>query len=224
MIALGVDMEQLLISQPDFGEQALEIAHLLLKTGEIDVIVVDSVASLVPKSEVDGEIGDTKMAGVSRLMSQGLRTLNPVIDNSNCLFIFTNQIRLNPGGMGNPEEPPGGRALRHYASIRLDMRRIQNDATEELSRTKIKVLKNKIGKPFKQIEVDLVWGEGFGKEGEIVDIGIELNILQKSGSWYAYGESKIGQGRNAVIQLFKDNTELMEEVKDKIMKQLYIQE
>jgi len=220
MIALDVDMEQLILSQPSHGEQALEIAHQLIKSGKVDVVVIDSVAALVPLTEINGEIGDTKMAGQGRLMSQGLRVLSPVAEHNNCLVIFTNQIRANVGGMGNPEVGCGGNALKFYASVRLDMRRIKNDKGDELSRTKIKVLKNKVGKPFAEVEIDMVWGQGFGKTGEIVDLAEEWKIIQKAGSWYSYKENKIGQGRNAVIQLLEDNPEMKNEIRELVIEKL----
>jgi len=193
----------------------------MAKTGEIDVIIVDSVAALVPKAEVEGTIGDQSVARLGRLMSQACRMLSPVLESNNCMLIFTNQIRMNPGAMGGSgEEPPGGKALRFYASVRLDMRRIKNDKNEELSRTKIKVLKNKVGKPFQEIEIDLVWGEGFGKLGEIVDLAEELGIIVLSGSWYKWpgkDAASIAQGRNAVIQLLKDNPEMKEDWEKQII-------
>lgn len=214
MSSIGINLNDMIISQPMNGEAALEIAHEMAKTGEIDVIIVDSVAALVPKAEVDGTIGDQSVARLGRLMSQACRVLSPILESNNCMLIFTNQIRMNPGAMGGSgEEPPGGKALRFYASVRLDMRRIKNDKNEELSRTKIKVLKNKVGKPFQEIEIDLVWGEGFGKLGEIVDLAEELGIIVLSGSWYKWpgkDAASIAQGRNAVIQLLKDNPEMKE--------------
>ncbi len=220
MTSVGVNLETLIISQPMSGESALEIAHEMAKTGEIGVIVVDSVAALVPKSEVEGAIGDVGVAKLGRLMSQALRMLVPVLETKDCMLLFTNQIRMNPGAMGGSgEEPPGGKALRFYASVRLDMRRIKNDKQEELSRTKIKVLKNKIGKPFQEIEVDLVWGEGFGKLGEIIDLAEELGIIVLSGSWYKHpgkDGASIAQGRNAMIQLLQDNPELKNEWETKV--------
>lgn len=221
---VGVSLNDMIISQPMDGESALEIAHQMIKTKEIDVVIVDSVASLVPRSETQGSIGDVGVAKLGRLMSQALRILTPIVEANNCLLIFTNQIRMNPGAMGGSgEEPPGGKALRFYASVRLDMRRIKNDKDEELSRTKIKVLKNKVGKPFSEIQVDLVWGEGFGKLGEIIDIAEELEIIQRNGSWYKMPGKEganLAQGRSNLIELLKDNTELKEEWENKIKKLL----
>lgn len=213
---LEVDLDKMILSQPNTGEAALEIARQLIGSGEVGVVIIDSVASLVPASEVDKDnaIGNSKMAGIGRLMSQGLRVLNPIVESNKCLLVFTNQIRMNPGAMGGSgEEPAGGRALRFYAGVRLDMRRIKNDKEEELSRTKIKVLKNKVGTAFKEIEIDLVWGEGFGKTGEIVDLAEELGIIKLSGSWYKWpgkDGASIAQGRNAMIELLKNNPEMKE--------------
>lgn len=220
--AIGVNIEKMLISQPMYAEQALEIAHQMVKTKQIDVIIVDSVASLVSNGETQGAVGDAKIAPLARIMSSACKILCPLAEVNNCLIIFTNQIRMNPGAMGGSgEEPPGGRALRHYASIRLDMRRIKNDRNEELSRTKIKVLKNKVGKPFQEIEIDLVWGEGFGKLGEIIDLAEELGIIQLSGSWYKFPGKEgatIAQGRNAMIEFLKDNPETKNEWEQRIIR------
>lgn len=222
---VGVSLEDMIISQPMNGEAALEIAHQMIKSKGIDVIVIDSVASLVPKAEVEGAIGDQSVARLARLMSQALRMLVPIAETHNCLVIFTNQIRMNPGAMGGSgEEGPGGKALRFYASVRLDLRRIKNDKDEELSRTKIKVLKNKIGKPFQEIQVDLVWGEGFGKIGEIVDIAEELGIIERNGSWYKMPGKEgtnLAQGRSNLIEVLRDNTEMKEDWTNQIMKSLY---
>lgn len=220
--SLGVNLDELILSQPLYGESAMKIAEELIKTKEVGLVAVDSVAALVPKSEVESGVGDPKMAGIARIMSQALRVINPLVEVNNVLLIFTNQIRSNPGGMV-AEEPTGGKALRFYAGVRLDMRRIKNDRNEEMSRTKIKVLKNKVGKPFSEIEIDLIWGEGFGKMGEIVDIAEELGIIVLSGSWYknpGKDGTSIAQGRNAMIQLLKDNPEMAATWKAEIISKL----
>lgn len=217
--ALKVNVEDLIISQPDYGELALEIAEKYIKTGEVGVVVIDSTAALTPKAEVESGVGDPKMAGIGRIMSQALRVLVGPVHNTNCMLIFINQIRDNVGGMV-AEKPTGGNSLKFYASVRLDLRRVKNDKAEELSRTKIKVLKNKVGTPFKEIEVDLVWGKGFGKMGEIVDIAEELEIIKRSGSWYSHGDSKIGQGRNAVIELLEANSEFATQLEMDILEKL----
>jgi recombination protein RecA len=214
--ALGVNTDNLIISQPDYGEQALEIVEKLVKTNQVGVIVVDSTAALVPKAEVETGVGDPKMAGIGRIMSQALRVLVGPINKSNCLVIFINQIRGNPGGM-TAELSTGGNALKFYAAVRLDLRRIKNDTDKGVSRTKIKVLKNKVGVPFQTIEIDVVWGEGFGKYGEIVDLAEELGIIKRAGAWYSHNDVKIGQGRDAVIQLLKDNKEFAEELEARVI-------
>lgn len=216
---LNIDIDAMLISQPDYGEQALEIAEKLIKTGEIGVVIIDSTATLVPKAEVESGVGDPKMAGVGRIMSQGLRVLSPIVHNTNTLLIFINQIRSNLGGMV-AELPTGGNSLKFYASVRLDMRRIKNDKNEELSRTKIKVMKSKVGTPFKEVEVDLVWGKGFSRMGEIVDIAEEIGMIKRSGSWYSQGDDKLGQGRNAVIELLETNPEMAEQWEKEIYSKL----
>jgi recombination protein RecA len=217
---LGVDIENLLISQPDNGEQALEITENLIRSGAIDIIVIDSVAALTPKSEIEGEMGDSKMGLQARLMSQALRKLTSTISRTGCCCIFINQLREKIGVMfGNPETTTGGNALKFYASVRLDIRRIgQIKDGENIvgNRTKVKVVKNKVAPPFKVIEFDIMYGEGISKMGEIVDLGVEHNIIKKSGSWFAYGDTKLGQGRDAVKQLLLDNPELSEEIEAKI--------
>jgi recombination protein RecA len=217
---LGVDIENLLISQPDNGEQALEITENLIRSGAIDIIVIDSVAALTPKSEIEGEMGDSKMGLQARLMSQALRKLTSTISRTGCCCIFINQLREKIGVMfGNPETTTGGNALKFYASVRLDIRRIgQIKDGENIvgNRTKVKVVKNKVAPPFKVVEFDIMYGEGISKMGEIVDMGVEQNIIKKSGSWFAYGDTKLGQGRDAVKQLLLDNPELAEELEGKI--------
>lgn len=217
---LGIDTENLLIAQPDDGEQALEIAENLIRSGAIDIIVIDSVAALVPRAEIEGEMGDSKMGLQARLMSQALRKLTGAINKTNCICIFINQLREKIGVMfGNPETTTGGNALKFYASIRLDIRRIgqiKDGVDVTGNRVRMKVVKNKVAPPFRQCEFDIVYGEGVSKEGEIVDLGSELNIVKKSGSWYSYGETKLGQGRDAVKQLLCDNPDLAEEIEIKI--------
>ncbi len=221
---LGVDTENLLISQPDNGEQALEIAENLIRSGAIDIIVIDSVAALVPKSEIEGEMGDSKMGLHARLMSQALRKLTGTISKTGCCCIFINQLREKIGVMfGNPETTTGGNALKFYASVRIDIRRIgqikEGDAVVG-NRTRVKVVKNKVAPPFRQAEFDIMYGEGISKVGEIVDLGVENNIVKKSGSWFSYGDTKLGQGRDAVKTLFNDNPDLMEEIELKIREAL----
>src|SRR6201746_698353 len=217
---LGVDVENLLISQPDNGEQALEIADNLIRSGAIDIIVIDSVAALVPKSEIEGEMGDSKMGLQARLMSQALRKLTGTISKTGCCCIFINQLRDKIGVMfGNPETTTGGNALKFYASVRLDIRRIsQIKDSDEVSgnRVKVKIVKNKVAPPFRIAEFDIMFGEGISKAGEIIDLGVEHNIIKKAGSWFSYGETRLGQGRDAVKQLLLDNPELMEELEAKI--------
>ena len=217
---LGVDVENLLISQPDNGEQALEIADNLIRSGAIDIIVIDSVAALVPKGEIEGEMGDSKMGLQARLMSQALRKLTGTISKTGCCCIFINQLRDKIGVMfGNPETTTGGNALKFYASVRLDIRRIsQIKDTDEVSgnRVKVKIVKNKVAPPFRIAEFDIMFGEGISKAGEIIDLGVDYNIIKKSGSWFSYGDARLGQGRDAVKQLLLDNPELMEELEAKI--------
>ncbi len=218
--SLGVDVDNLLISQPDNGEQALDIAEHLIRSGALDVVVIDSVAALVPRGELEGEMGDSKMGLQARLMSQALRKLTGAINKSGCICIFINQLREKIGVMfGNPETTTGGNALKFYASVRLDIRRIgQLKDKEEVvgNRTKVKVVKNKLAPPFKVVEFDIMYGLGISKVGEIVDLGVEHGILQKSGSWFAYDTTKLGQGREAVKELLLDNPELMAEIEGKI--------
>jgi len=225
-IKLGVDVNNLLISQPDDGEQALDIAEHLIRSGAIDILVIDSVAALVPRGELEGEMGESKMGLHARLMSQALRKLTGSISKTGCCCIFINQLREKIGVMfGNPEVTTGGNALKFYASVRLDIRRIgQIKDKEDVigNRTKVKVVKNKMAPPFKTTEFDLMYGEGTSKAGEIVDLGTELEILQKSGSWYAYDGTKLGQGREGVKQLLNDNPELAAEIEKRI-KDKYLQ-
>lgn len=217
---LGVDIENLLISQPDNGEQALEIADNLIRSGAIDIIVIDSVAALTPKSEIEGEMGDSKMGLQARLMSQALRKLTATISRTGCCCIFINQLREKIGVMfGNPETTTGGNALKFYSSIRLDIRRIGQIKEGEAvvgNRTRVKIVKNKVAPPFRTAEFDILYGEGISHTGEIVDMGVELGIIKKSGSWFSYGDTKLGQGRESVRQLFTDNPELAEEIESKI--------
>ncbi len=217
---LGVDIENLLISQPDDGEQALEIADNLIRSGAIDIVVIDSVAALVPKGEIEGEMGDSKMGLQARLMSQALRKLTGTINKTGCSCIFINQLREKIGVMfGNPETTTGGNALKFYSSIRLDIRRIgQIKSGDDIigNRTKVKVVKNKMAPPFKVVEFDIMYGKGVSKVGELLDIGVALNIIEKSGSWFSYNGSKLGQGRDYVKELLTDNPELADEIEDKI--------
>jgi recombination protein RecA len=221
---LGVDIENLLISQPDNGEQALEITENLIRSGAIDIIVIDSVAALTPKSEIEGEMGDSKMGLQARLMSQALRKLTATISRTGCCCIFINQLREKIGVMfGNPETTTGGNALKFYASIRLDIRRIgQIKEGDNVigNRTKVKVVKNKVAPPFRLAEFDIMYGQGISKEGEIVDLGVEHNIIKKSGSWFSYGDTKIGQGRDTVKAMLNDNPELALEIENKIREAL----
>ena len=219
---LGIDVDNLIISQPDYGEQGLEIAENLIRSGAIDIIVVDSVAALTPKSEIEGEMGDSKMGLHARLMSQALRKLTGAINKTNCTVIFINQLREKIGVMfGNPETTTGGNALKFYASVRLDIRRstqIKNSDSAVIgNKTRVKVVKNKVAPPFQMAEFDIMYGEGISKVGEIIDLGVEFNIVKKSGSWFSYGDTKLGQGRDAVKNLLKDNPELMEELEEKIV-------
>ncbi len=217
---LGVDIENLLISQPDNGEQALEIADNLIRSGAIDVIVIDSVAALVPKGEIEGEMGDSKMGLQARLMSQALRKLTGTISKTGCCCIFINQLREKIGVMfGNPETTTGGNALKFYASVRLDIRRIsQIKDSDEVSgnRVKVKIVKNKVAPPFRVSEFDIMFGEGISKAGEIIDLGVDFDVIKKSGSWFSYNDSKLGQGRDAVKQILLDNPDLMDELEIKI--------
>lgn len=217
---LGVDIENLIISQPDNGEQALEIAENLIRSGAIDIVVIDSVAALTPKSEIEGEMGDSKMGLHARLMSQALRKLTGTISKTHCTVFFINQLREKIGVMfGNPETTTGGNALKFYASVRLDIRRstqIKDGDNVLGNRTKVKVVKNKVAPPFKVAEFDIMYGEGISKTGEILDLAVEFEIIKKAGSWFSYGETKLGQGRDAVKALIKDNPELADELEAKI--------
>ena len=218
---LGVDIDNLIISQPDYGEQALEIADNLISSGAVDIVVIDSVAALTPKSEIEGEMGDSKMGLHARLMSQALRKLTATISKTNCTVIFINQLREKIGVMfGNPETTTGGNALKFYASVRLDIRRrtqIKDGDNVLGNRTKVKVVKNKVAPPFKTTEFDIMYGEGISKVGEILDLGVEYDIIKKSGSWFSYSDTKLGQGRDAVKSLINDNPELAEELESKIV-------
>jgi recombination protein RecA len=222
--ALGVDVENLLISQPDNGEQALEIADNLIRSGAVDIIVIDSVAALTPKAEIEGEMGDSQMGLQARLMSKALRKLTGSINKANCTAIFINQLREKIGVMfGNPETTTGGNALKFYASIRIDVRRASQikDGDEVVgNRTRVKIVKNKVAPPFRKAEFDIMYGAGISKVGEIIDIGVEKNIVKKAGSWFSYGDTKLGQGRDAVKQLLLDNPELMEEIEQKIVAEI----
>ena len=221
---LGVDVENLLISQPDYGEQALEIAENLIRSGAIDVIVIDSVAALTPKSEIEGEMGDSKMGLQARLMSQAMRKLTATINKTGCVCIFINQLREKIGVMfGNPETTTGGNALKFYSSVRIDIRKISQikDGENVLgSRVKVKVVKNKVAPPFRKAEFDILYGEGISRSGEIVDLGVEMGIIKKSGSWFSYGDSKLAQGRDSVKKLIEDNPELADELAAKIFEAL----
>ena len=221
---LGVDIDNLLISQPDNGEQALEIADNLIRSGAIDILVIDSVAALTPKAEIEGEMGDHQMGLQARLMSKALRKLTGSISKANTCCIFINQLREKIGVMfGNPETTTGGNALKFYSSVRIDIRRssaIKNADKIIGNRTRVKVVKNKVAPPFQQAEFDIMYGEGISKTGEIIDLGVEMNIINKSGSWYSYGDTKLGQGRDAVKEILLDNPELSEELENKIIDQL----
>lgn len=222
---LGVDIENLIISQPDNGEQALEIADNLVRSGAIDIIIVDSVAALTPKSEIEGEMGDSKMGLHARLMSQALRKLTGSISKTNCTMIFINQLREKIGVMfGNPETTTGGNALKFYASVRLDIRRsthIKDSNGDTVgNKTRVKVVKNKVAPPFKTAEFDIMYGEGISKVGEVLDLAVEKDIVKKSGSWFSYEDTKLGQGRDAVKALIKDNPDLMDELEDKVREQI----
>ena len=222
--ALGVDIDNLLISQPDYGEQALEIADRLILSGALDLVVIDSVAALVPKSELEGEMGDSKMGLQARLMSQALRKLTATINKTGCCCIFINQLREKIGVMfGNPETTTGGNALKFYSSVRLDIRRSTQikDGDEVIgNRTRVRVVKNKVAPPFRKTEFDIMYGQGISKAGEIVDLGVEHEIVKKSGSWYSYGENKLGQGRDSVKQLLIDNPELSDEIENKVRQKI----
>lgn len=219
--ALGVDIDNLLVSQPDSGEQALEIAEALVRSGAIDVIVIDSVAAMTTRAEIEGEMGDAHVGMLARLMSQAMRKLTPVISKSNCVAIFINQVREKIGVMyGNPEVTTGGRALKFYSSVRLEVRKgeaIKNGAEVIGNRTRVKVVKNKVAPPFKECEFDMMYGKGISRNGEILDLATELDIIHKSGSWFSYGERKLGQGRDAVKEILENDAEFVKEVEQKIM-------
>ena len=222
---LGIDTENLLISQPDNGEQALEIAEHLIRSGAIDIIVIDSVAALVPKGELEGEMGDSKMGLQARLMSQAMRNLTGAIHKSGCACVFINQLRQKIGVMfGNPETTTGGNALKFYSSVRIDIRRIgqikDNPDSVMGNRTKVKVVKNKVAPPFKVVEFDIMYGKGISKSGEIIDLGVEMNIIQKAGSWFSYNENKLAQGRDSAKQIIEDNPELMKVLESKIKEKI----
>ncbi|MFQ3332173.1 MAG: recombination protein RecA [Flavobacteriales bacterium] len=221
---LGVDVDNLYISQPDNGEQALEIADHLISSGAVDLVVIDSVAALTPKSEIEGEMGDSKMGLHARLMSQALRKLTATISKTKCTVIFINQIRMKIGVMfGNPETTTGGNALKFYSSIRLDIRRIgaiKNGEDIVGNRTRVKVVKNKVAPPFRKVEFDIMFGEGISRSGEVLDKAVDLEIVKKAGSWFSYGDTKLGQGRDAVKQMIADNPELSEEIETKIKESL----
>ncbi len=222
---LGIDMENLFVSQPDNGEQALEITEHLIRSGAIDIIVIDSVAALVPKGELEGEMGDSKMGLQARLMSQALRKLTGTISKTSCTCIFINQLREKIGVMfGNPETTTGGNALKFYSSVRLDIRRIGQikESQDNVlgNRTKVKVVKNKVAPPFRVVEFDIIYGEGISKEGEIIDLATETEVLQKSGSWFSYDGNKLGQGKESIRLLLRDNPELAEELENKIKEKL----
>jgi len=218
---LGVDIKSLLISQPDNGEQALEIADNLIRSGAVDLVVVDSVAALTPKAEIEGEMGDSRMGLQARLMSQALRKLTGTINKTGCCCIFINQLREKIGVMfGNPETTTGGNALKFYASVRLDIRRVSQIKDGDVvsgNRTRVKVIKNKLAPPFRMAEFDIVFGEGISKVGEIIDIGVDKGIIKKSGSWFSYDETKLGQGRDSVKAIFAENPDLAQEIEDKII-------
>ncbi len=225
--SLGIDLESLIISQPDNGEQALEIADNLIRSGAIDIIVIDSVAALTPKAEIEGEMGDSKMGLHARLMSQALRKLTGSISKTRCCVIFINQLREKIGVIfGNPETTTGGNALKFYASVRLDIRRSTKikDSKSEVrgNKTRVKVVKNKVAPPFRTAEFDIMYGEGISKVGEIVDIGVDYEIIKKAGSWYSYEDTKLGQGRDNVILLLKDNPDLMDELEEKIKEAIHL--
>jgi len=217
---LGVDIDNLLISQPDNGEQALEIADHLISSGAVDLVVIDSVAALTPKSEIEGEMGDSKMGLHARLMSQALRKLTATINKTGCTLIFINQLRMKIGVMfGNPETTTGGNALKFYASVRLDIRRIgsiKNGEDVIGNRTRVKVVKNKVAPPFKKVEFDIMFGKGISRSGEVLDMAVDTDVVKKSGSWFSYGDTKLGQGRDAVKNMLEDNPELMSELEAKI--------
>ena len=217
---LGVDIDNLIVSQPDTGEQALEIAEALVRSGALDIIVVDSVAALVPKAEIDGDMGDSHVGLQARLMSQALRKLAGVINKSKCVIVFINQLREKVGVMfGNPETTPGGRALKFYASVRLDIRRIESlkqDGEVIGNRTRVKVVKNKVAPPFREAEFDIIYGKGISKEGNLLDIAVNLNIIEKSGSWFSYNGERIGQGRENAKTYLTENPKIAEEVEKKI--------
>lgn len=224
---LGVDLDSLLVSQPDTGEQALEITEALVRSGAVDIVVIDSVAALVPKAEIEGEMGDSHVGLQARLMSQALRKLSGIISKSKTVAIFINQLREKVGVMfGNPEVTPGGRALKFYSSIRLDVRRIETlkQGTNMIgNRTRVKVVKNKVAPPFKQAEFDIIYGEGISKEGSILDLAASKDIVNKSGSWYSYGDTRLGQGRDNAKQFLKENQEMRDEIEKKVLSEFNLE-
>lgn len=221
---LGVNIDELYIAQPDYGEQALEIAEILVRSGGVDIIVIDSVAALVPKAELEGDMGDSHMGLQARLMSQALRKLTAIVARSKCVFIFLNQLREKIGMfMGNPETTTGGKALKFYSSMRVEVRKILTlkSGTDIVGgRTRVKIVKNKVSPPFRDTEVDLLFGKGISKEGDVIDLGVNHDIVQKTGSWYSYGEEKLGQGKSAVTKLLEDTPELYEDIRTKILQKL----
>ena len=220
MQALGMNLDDLILSQPPFGEAAMEIANQLIKSGRVKMVVVDSVATLVPKSEMDSGVGDPKMAGLGRLMSQGLRTINPIVEHNNCLLVFTNQLRDTPGVMyGNPSRPTGGNSLKFYASMRIDITKSVGAAEKEreVNKTTVKIIKSKVSKPFQQCTTEILWGIGFNRIGEIIDLGEDYKILQKSGSHYSYNGQKLANGYDAMNDFLNDNPELAAEIEEKVL-------
>ena len=217
MEALGVNLEDLILSQPPYGEAALEIAYQLIQSKKVKVVIIDSVATLIPKSELEGECGESKMAGLGRLMSQSLRKLSPAVEANDCLLIFTNQLRDTPGVMyGNPERPCGGNSLKFYASIRIDMRK-SIDKEKELNKTKVKIIKSKVSKPFGECTVEILWGSGFNRMGEVIDLAEELEVFSKSGSHYSYGDQKLANGYDNMMEFMRNNEEFYQEIEQKVL-------
>lgn len=217
MAALDVNLEDLILSQPPYGESALEVAHQLIKTGKVKIVIIDSVATLVPKAEMEGEIGDSSVARMGRMMSQALRTLSPVVEQNNCLLIFTNQLRERVGIMfGNPETTTGGNSLRFYASMRIDMRKTP-DKVNELNKTRIKIIKSKVSKPFKEVEVEILWGKGFNRLGEVLELATEKEIIKKSGGSHTWKDNRIGKSHDETVQFLQDNPEVYQEIEQLVM-------